>query len=210
MAIKNLASKNKRIRRTPEEARRLILEAAEAGMAAGGPAGLRLEMVAKAAGVSHPTILHHFGSREGLIQALNLRAIEQLRTVLIDVLGSSPKGSENAITPIFAAYRNGLAQRMVWLMQSGSLVMGPAGLPMLDEMVLALHGLRERLAGPGAQVDIADTKAIVHLTTFAAFGDAILGKRLRRAPTPAEEIAQRQAFENWFSEFLNVYMARKV
>lgn len=209
MAIKNLASKNKRIRRTPEEARRLILEAAEAGMAASGPAGLRLETVAKAAGVSHPTILHHFGSREGLIQALNLRAVEQLRTVLIDVLGSSPKGSENAITPIFAAYRNGLAQRMVWLMQSGSLVMGPAGLPVLDEMVLALHALRERLAGPGAQVDIADTRAIVHLTTFAAFGDAILGKRLRRAPTPAEEIAQRQSFENWFGEFLNVYMSRK-
>ncbi len=48
-------------------------------MAAGGPAGLRLQEVAKAAGVSHPTILHHFGSREGLIQALNLRSVEQFR-----------------------------------------------------------------------------------------------------------------------------------
>jgi len=66
----------------------LILEAAEAGMADGGPAGLRLETVAKAAGVSHPTILHHFGSRAGLIQALNLRTIQQLRTVLIGVLGA--------------------------------------------------------------------------------------------------------------------------
>jgi AcrR family transcriptional regulator len=205
-----LQSKNKRIRRTSADARQLILEAAEAGMAAGGPAGLRLEAVAKAAGVSHPTILHHFGSREGLIQALNLRAVEQLRTVLVDVLASSPGSSENAIAPIFAAYRNGLAQRMVWLMQSGSLVMGPAGLPMLDEMVLTLHALRERLAGPGVQVDIADTRAIVHLTTFAAFGDALLGKRLRRAPDAAQEIAQRQRFENWFGELLNVYMSRKI
>jgi AcrR family transcriptional regulator len=206
---RDLASKYKRIRRTPDEARRLILEAAEAGMADSGPAGLRLETVAKAAGVSHPTILHHFGSREGLIQALNLRAVEQLKTVLIGVLRSSPGSSENAITPIFAAYRNGLAQRMVWLMQSGSFFMGPAGLPMLDEMVLALHALRERLAGPGARVDIADTRAIIHLTTFAAFGDAILGKRLRRAPNVMEEIAQRQWFENWFSEVLNVYISRK-
>jgi hypothetical protein len=48
----------KRIRRTPEEARRLILDAAEACMAKAGPAGLRLQEVAEAAGVSHPTILH--------------------------------------------------------------------------------------------------------------------------------------------------------
>ncbi|HEY2836007.1 MAG TPA: hypothetical protein VGI89_05510, partial [Rhizomicrobium sp.] len=135
--------------------------------------------------------------------------VEQLRTVLIDVLGSSPRSSENALTPIFAAYRNGLAQRMVWLMQSGSFAMGAAGLPMLDEMVLALHALRERLAGPGMQVDMADTRAIVHLTTFAAFGDAILGKRLRHAPTQADEVAQRDWFENWFGEFLNVYMSPK-
>jgi AcrR family transcriptional regulator len=209
LAGNNLSSKNKRIRRTPDEARRLILEAAEAGTADSGPAGLRLEAVAKAAGVSHPTILHHFGSRDGLIQALNLRAVEQLRTVLIDVLGSSPGGSENALTPIFAAYRNGLAQRMVWLMQSGSFVMGPAGLPMLDEMVLALHALREKLAGQGVQVDIADTRAIVHLTTFAAFGDAILGKRLRHARNAAEEAAMRERFETWFSEFLNAYISRK-
>ena len=178
-------------------------------MAASGPAGLRLQEVAKAAGVSHPTILHHFGSREGLIQALNLRAIEQLRTVLIDVLKASPGSSENAITPTFAAYRDGLARRMVWLMQSGSFAIGPAGLPMLDEMVLALQALRERLAGPDTRIDIADTRAIVHLTTFAAFGDAILGKRLRRAQSPDEEIAQREKFETWFGELLNVYMTRK-
>ena len=200
--------KNKRLRRTPEDARHLILEAAEASMAIAGPAGLRLQEVARVAGVSHPTILHHFGSREGLIRALNLRTIEQLRVVLLDVLQAAPGSSENAITPIFAAYRNGLAQRMVWLMQSGSL-MGAAGLPMLDEMVQALHALRERIAGPGAQVDLADTRAIVHLTTFVAFGDAILGKRLRQAQSPGEETAQREWFEGWFSALLNVYITRK-
>ena len=204
-----MAKQEKRIRRSPEEAQRLILDAAERSMGAGGPASLRLQDVAREAGVSHPTILHHFGSRDGLIQALNLRTIQQLRTVLIGVLGASPGSSENAIAPIFAAYRNGLAQRMVWLMQSGSFVMGPAGLPMLDEMVLALQALRERLAGPGVPIDIADTRAIVHLVTFTAFGDALLGKRLRQASSEAEEIANREWFENWFSELLNVYMTRK-
>jgi AcrR family transcriptional regulator len=202
------ASKNKRIRRTPEDARRLILAAAEAGMAQSGPAGLRLEAVAKAAGVSHPTILHHFGSREGLIQALNLKTIGHLKSVLLRVLGAGPSSSEDAVASTFAAYRDGLAQRMIWLMQSQQ-PMGAVGLPAFDELVEALHAMRLRMAGPDAGLDIADTRAIVHLTTITAFGDAILGKRLRRAADPADEIAKRDGFENWFSELLNVYMSRK-
>jgi AcrR family transcriptional regulator len=201
-------SKNKRIRRTPEDARRLILEAAEADMGQSGPAGLRLEAVAKAAGVSHPTILHHFGSREGLIQALNLKTIDHLKTVLLRVMGAGPSSSEDAISLIFAAYRDGLAQRMIWLMQSQQ-PMGAVGLPAFNELVEALHAMRLRLAGPNTVFDIADTRAIVHLTTITAFGDAILGKRLRRAADPAEEIAGREWFENWFGELLNVYISRK-
>ena len=72
----------KRIRRTPQEARALILDAAEACMAKAGPAGLRLQEVAEVAGVSHPTILHHFESREGLIRAVHLNSLGQLREVL--------------------------------------------------------------------------------------------------------------------------------
>ena len=73
------APKKKRIRRTPEDAQADILDAAEAVMSkGGGPAALRLADVAHQAGVSHPTILHHFGSREGLVHAINKRAFEKL------------------------------------------------------------------------------------------------------------------------------------
>ena len=203
-----MTAKTKRIRRTPEEARRLILEAAEADMAASGPSGLRLQEVAKLAGVSHPTILHHFGSREGLVQALNLRSLDYLKTALLKAMEGAPSSSETAIASTFAAYRGGLAQRMVWLMQSHA-PMGAAGLPVFDELVEALHAMRLRIAGPDPGFDIADTRAIVQLTTIAAFGDAILGPRLRRAAGPAEETAMREYFENWFSGLLNVYMTRK-
>ncbi|MBV1885644.1 MAG: TetR family transcriptional regulator, partial [Parvibaculaceae bacterium] len=50
----------KRIRRTAEEARRLILDAAEKRLAEQGPEGIRLQDIAKDIGVSHPAILHHF------------------------------------------------------------------------------------------------------------------------------------------------------
>ena len=207
MAKAKYENKNKRIRRSPADARQMILEAAEANMGAGGPAGLRLQEVAKAAGVSHPTILHHFGSREGLIQALNLKTIDHLKSVLLGVMSAGPSSSRDPITSTFAAYRDGLAQRMVWLMQSQA-PMGVVGLPAFDELVEALHAMRLRMAGLNQDFDIADTRAIVHLTTIAAFGDAILGKRLRRAESPNDEIAQRAWFEDWFGEVLNVYMTR--
>src|SRR6516164_4918657 len=57
------SSRGKRLRRTPEEARRLILEAAQARLATTGPEGLRLQDIAAAAGISHPLILRDIADR---------------------------------------------------------------------------------------------------------------------------------------------------
>jgi len=51
----------KRVRRTKEEAQRVILDAAEERLANGGPEALRLQDIAADVGISHPAILHHFG-----------------------------------------------------------------------------------------------------------------------------------------------------
>ena len=50
----------KRVRRTKEEAQRVILDAAEERLANGGPEALRLQDIAADVGISHPAILHHF------------------------------------------------------------------------------------------------------------------------------------------------------
>ena len=73
----------KRVRRTPEKARSLILDAAQASLASRGPAGIRLQDVARAAGVSHSNVLHHFGSRAGLIEALNRRTLDDLKVCAV-------------------------------------------------------------------------------------------------------------------------------
>ena len=198
-----MAAKEKRVRRRPEDAKALILDAAEAGMTADGPAGLRLADVARAAGVSHPTILHHFGSREGLVRALNRRSLEALKTSLVAGMAGAQSG-EDGVRRSFAAYRGGIAQRLLWLMQSGA--EPPHGsLTMFDEIVAALHDLRVQLSEPGIVPDIEDTRAVVHLSTIAAFGDAVIGKRLRQSSGEAERAA-RERFEGWFSDLLNLYM----
>jgi len=192
----------KRTRRTPEEARRLILDAAEASMAVDGPGGLRLMSVATQAGVSHPTILHHFGSREGLISALNRRTLEDLKRVLFEAMRGAHAASGDLIRLTFDAYRNGLAQRVVWMLQADD-AQDSGGRPILEEIVGELHALRLRLAGPEAVIEEAETRRYVHLVTVVAFGDAIIGPRLRGAADPAQEIAARDRFERWFTGLLD-------
>src|SRR5471032_826992 len=102
-------------------------------MAADGPAGIRLQDVARAAGVSHPTILHHFGSREGLVRALNLRTLEDLTRTVVDRMSGSESG-DDGIGRTFAAYRGGLAQRMVWSIQAGP-PPEPGQTPLFDSVV---------------------------------------------------------------------------
>src|SRR5439155_19480326 len=77
----------KRLRRSPEEARRLILDTAQELIARNGPEGLRLQEIAAAAGISHPLILHHFGSREGLVRAFVHEAVAELRCRLVAEVG---------------------------------------------------------------------------------------------------------------------------
>jgi AcrR family transcriptional regulator len=175
-------------------------------MTAEGMAGLRLQDVARAAGLSHPTILHHFGSREGLVRALNQRSLEALRNSVIERLGSAQSGDDN-IKQAFAAYRDGVAQRILWLIQSAP-PETPGGLRFFDEIVEALHALRLKFAAPGTVPDIEDTRAVIHLTTIAAFGDAVIGPRLRQETGEKERVA-RARFESWFAQLVDLYMTEK-
>ena len=72
-----------RRRRTADVARQEILEAAERRLAQSGPQGLRLQDVAADVGISHPAVLHHFGSREALVHAVIERAIVKLQEDLV-------------------------------------------------------------------------------------------------------------------------------
>ncbi len=174
-------------------------------MGADGPAGLRLQDVAKAAGVSHPTILHHFGSREGLVRALNLRSLEALAAGVLERM--SAQSGDEGIRSTFAGYRDGLAQRIIWLLQSEEPPPDPQRLSMFEEIVASLHKVRLSLARPGFVPDIADTRRVVHLTTIAAFGDALIGPRLRQAQGEQERAA-RTAFETWFSGLIELYIGK--
>jgi AcrR family transcriptional regulator len=201
-----MANQAKRVRRTAEDARRQILDAAEIRLAQTGPAGIRLQDVAADLGISHPVILHHFGSREGLIRALTDRAVEELRDKLMLALNAADIRTESILGEVFNAFRGGLAQRLAWLAITGTDERREDHDRVTLEIVRLVHEMRVANAPPGVAVDEEDTRSIVYLVTAAAFGDAIFGAQLRRRAGLSQDAAAGKAFQRWFAELLRLHL----
>src|ERR1700746_2028338 len=104
----------RRVRRSPEEARRLILETAQALIARTGPEGLRLQDIAAEAGISHPLILHHFKNRAGLVRALTREAAAEFKDRLVAAMAQPQSSTEELIDRVFDAFAGGVAQPLAW------------------------------------------------------------------------------------------------
>ncbi len=202
-----MPAKEKRIRRTPEDARELILDAAENSMGTEGPAALRLQDIAKEVGISHATVLHHFGSREGLVKALHLRALERLRGSLLGQMGNADS-ADDGVARSFTAFRDGMARSILWLMQlpdDGDIKLPAGGVATIDQIAQGLHSLRVGFAPPGKTVDYADSRAVSHLVAVAAFGDALIGDKLREL-SGQDLLEGRKRFERWLSALIDLHI----
>jgi AcrR family transcriptional regulator len=191
----------KRTRRVPEETRRLILAAAQAAIARTGPEGLRLQEIAAAAGISHPLILHHFGSREGLVRALTREAAIELKDKLVGAMTAGDFSVGDQIDRVFEAFRGGLAQRMAWLATVDPEGDQGASLMIQREIADHLHARRLAAAPPGTEIRREGTEFLVHLVAIAALGDAIFGAQLRRSAGIEAPDADRR-FRAWFAELV--------
>jgi AcrR family transcriptional regulator len=131
-----------RIRRSPEAARDNILAAAEAILVEAGPQNLKLAEVARAAGVANASVLHHFGSIDGLQTALMTRMIEQLvaRVLAISEQTNDPGAMAGASTAaLFDAFeQRGVARLAAWLELTGE----SRRLTLVREAVQAVVALR--------------------------------------------------------------------
>jgi len=197
-----MAESAKRIRRTPDEARRLILDAAQAAIARTGPEGLRLHDIAAAAGVSHPLILHHFGSRAGLVRALTREAIIELRDKLFAAMTEPDHSTEQQLGGVFDAFRDGLGQRLAWLATVDP--DGDQGASMMIQREAAdrLHARRVATAAPGTTVVREDSQFLVHLIAVAALGDAIYGAPFRRSAGLPEGPETDRRFLAWLAALI--------
>lgn len=109
-----------RVRRSPEAARENILAAAEALLVEHGPQAIKLADVAKAAGVVHANVIHHFGSIAGVETALMERMIRRLADKIIvgfNEEGATPGFGARALFDAFEA--KGAARLAAWLELTG-------------------------------------------------------------------------------------------
>lgn len=182
----------------------MILDAAESRLVQVGPAGLRLQEVAADAGIAHPTILHHFGSREGLIHAVVQRALNALYADLMqDLQQALAGGKADPVKLINRAFQTlsqrGHARLWVWLAMSGQLP--PSVQPWVRELATLSHAARTKLNG-SEQHAFEDTLFRTMLAGLAVFGEAIIGDAIRESAGLAGDPKAAARFRAWLGRFL--------
>jgi AcrR family transcriptional regulator len=188
----------RRKRLSGEEARKRILEAASAKLREVGPQALTLSELGKELGISHQAILHHFGSRDGLVAAVVERAMDTLSaelTVGLRVLGDRERGPRVLIDRAFEVLVDqGHGRLFAWL----ALARGEAldrDRRNLAEMAELLH--EERADGAGADLD--DSRFLMVLLTYAILGAAVFQEGTFAAVGLEGDDAETR-FRRWLSD----------
>ena len=186
----------RRARRTPEEARRLVLDAAAARLAEHGLKGLNVVDVARDAGMTHATVLHHFGSAEKMQRAL---VEDMTATLLRDMVTAltgegSLDGGELCVQLFDALNIQGHGKLIAWASVTDQRIAAEFANDDRGALFAELvRTLSERL-----EVDESTARRMVYLSATSALGAALTGSAL--APLLGMQRKEVAAFPEWLSE----------
>ena len=181
------------------------MDAAERRLIASGPKGIRLQDVAADVGISHPTVLHHFGSRERLVDAVVKRRVAAMNQEVILALTGASTGADSAVAlfeRVYAAFGPGGHARVAAFLALEGRIPGaePDSLRPLAEFT---H--RERLArclSGSSEPSFDDSYFLVLLSAFALFGEAIVGPLFRGEPEEAPDENMSKRFRDWLAKLV--------
>ncbi len=163
-----------RVRRQPEEARELILASAETLLVEQGPLALKLAEVAAAAGVANATVLHHFGSIDGVHTALMERMTEQLvANVFTAAMREHDRDAQNAavMEALFDTFETrGAARLAAWLELTGEW----RRLTNVRDAVRAVAAKRAELDS----AKVSEVEDMVLVAVVMAMGAGLFGRSL--------------------------------
>lgn len=201
------ATKPKRIRRSPAEARALILKAAQTRLKAVGPEGLQIKEIAAIAGVTHSTILHHFGSAEDLRVALAENMVEKLLDDILKVMDAGKTVFPEDHSVLFRVFEvltdDGNARLLAWTMLRGAdLRAGEDTLMALFDKIHAgvVQAIRAAAGDMVVKDAVAERQArfIIYLVATTAVGDGIAGPYLARL-IGLDDTEATKDFRDWFA-----------
>ncbi len=170
----------KRVRRSPEAARLAVLDVAERRLREHGLDGLAIVDVAAEVGMSHATLLHHFGSSDDMRAAL----IERMATNLLNEVSAllahedvEEHRSGDFFVHLFEALAGGGHAKLIGWQNLVANSDGQARMSSQTRMLFdqVLDGLRIRLIEAGRDASTADRDArfIVLLVVSSALGFGI-------------------------------------
>lgn len=196
---------SKRIRRTSDEARDALLSVARARLLEQGLKGLKIADVARAAGMSHATLIHHFGSSAGMRRALVERMASELLTEFLGVLESHPPSAERRgemlgrLFDTLADDRH--AQLFAWLALESDGSNAPS--PFDAESEVLLERVIDRIVGARdlPAPDRRHARFGVVLAVTSAIGLGIAAPWLARMHLLAST-TDRARFAAWLADFL--------
>ncbi|QOJ00738.1 MAG: TetR/AcrR family transcriptional regulator [Phycisphaeraceae bacterium] len=148
-------------REEPGVLRDRILDAAEAVVVRQGIGNLTLEAVASEAGISKGGLLHHFPTKDKLIEGMVVRCAENWRACTVESYGAVPEGPGR----MARALLRHLSDAQSWTDQCqrsssavfAALVQNP---DLIEPMRAAYAELRRRLAEDGLPPGVAETVSV--------------------------------------------------
>lgn len=147
-----------RQRRSSEAARENILRASERLLTERGPQALKLAEVAASAGVATATVMHHFGSVDGVQKALMEHMISDLVVRVIAINDAlppgTPPGPEGARALFDAFEAPGAARLAAWLVLTGEAPRLDMVRAAVDEVITRIAASRPLPVPREAMVDI--------------------------------------------------------
>jgi AcrR family transcriptional regulator len=171
-----------RRRLTADGAKEVILDAAEELLNALGPQALKLADIAKTAKVTNGNVLHHFGSIEGVHDALMTRLVNRLVAKAIKITQSPWTEDQRmtmAISEMFAAFEDKSAARLAaWLVMTDRT-------RKLDEIREAIERILTEVAQARAKTNRANLppdvfRSFLALCILNALGSGLFGPHLTR------------------------------
>jgi AcrR family transcriptional regulator len=179
-----------RVRRSAEDARRMILEAAEKRFREGGQAAVRVQVVARDVGLTDAAVHHHFGSRKGLLEALLRHAGREVRDQVETAVLTWSEGSRDlaSLNELFEdCYdRRGYAQLATWLRLSGTQGRGSG-------MLSALVDVLER----DTELPRTELQFIVALFHLLQAANPLFGEAMLRSAGLKGDADSLEKFRSW-------------
>ena len=194
------------------ETRKLILRAATKIVSERGPASIRLMEIAQDIGISHPTILHHFGSRAGLIEAIEEDGSRRLLDEIFKLLSKPVAETTPAslIRRVFEVLGDSGHARL-WAWRGLTLDQGEHGQidqAMLQQLTDTVHARRTEYARVH-ELDVPtreDSSFLLRLVNATLLGEAVAGSTFDHLAELDGQRDAQQRFRSWLAELVTLHI----